>query len=283
MLRRPAVRITLAGVGLTVAATATVAADPTAGRPTARPRHPLPTAPRPGTDPACGEGATAHAVPDTAPIKRCPEHPLEQACMREGGIKHGERWVWDAERACSLPRRTEHYDAGIRSGLAVTWQSVCAGKDKACTARVAEIGAYRDGKQHGPWQVYDAAGALLEDRNYESGQPQGWWIRHAASGVEWVCYQAGKETWRGGAQAEGRPAECPDVLAKTDDDGTVEVDENQRKASRMVALAQATKNLDLRVRYLKKACELAPANEGYKKLLEAAEAEATASRPAPKP
>lgn len=283
MLRRPALRFTLAGVGLTLAATGTATADPTAAQLPARPRHPLPTAPRPGATPACGEGATMFAVPDTAPIKRCPEHPLEQACMREGGIKHGERWVWDADRACALPRRTEHYEAGIRTGLAVSWQSVCAGKGAACTARVAEIGAYQDGKQHGPWQVYAASGALLEDRNYEAGQPQGWWIRQATSGVELVCYQAGKETWRGAPQAEGRPAECPDALIKVADDGTVEVDESQRKASRMVALAQATKNLDLRVRYLKKACELAPANEGYKKLLAAAESEAAATRPAPKP
>lgn len=264
------------------------AAAPPAG---SRPLHPHPAAPVAGAPIVCAAPAVASAVSDSAPIKRCPDLPLEQACVADGGIKQGPRWVWDAETACRLPKHTEHYEDGHRVGLAVAWRAVCPtsaptapAPAKACTAKVAEIGNYVAGKQDGAWQHFDAAGALVEDRNYQAGRPQGWWRRYAAGQLaEQVCYRDGKELWRGKPGGEGAPEACPDTEARADDDGTVAVDDDQRKASRMVALAQASKNVELRVRYLRRACELAPSNEGYKKLLAAAEAELAAARPAPKP
>lgn len=245
--------------------------------------HTLPPAPAAGSAPTCATPATLHTVPDTAPIKRCPVHPLEQACTLEGGVKQGARWVWDADHGCAVPRRTETYEQGHRVGLAVGWRAVCAEKGGTCVAKVAEIGLYHEGKQHGAWQVYAVDGTLAEDRNYDAGNAQGWWVRRTKEGPhEAVCYRNGKETWRGAQGDAEQPTACPDLEPKGDDDGTVAVDENQKKASRMVALAQAAKNLELRVRYLRKACDLAPENAGYKKLLEAAEAEAAAARPAAK-
>ena len=251
-----------------------------------RPRLPLPMPVVAGAPLDCPEGSTEVLIEDTAPIRRCPTLPLERICHAADNSSNGPRVAFDADTSCRMPKRTEQWVAGRRSGQSVLWRTVCPGGaqvgDARCAAHVAEIGAYKDGHQEGPWQIYDAAGALIADRNYQRGRPQGLWRRLEGGKIsEVVCYSAGKETFRAAIGAPEALGACAEELAAGADNGVVEVSEAQTKASRLATLAQQTRNIDLRVRYLKKACELVPDNAGYRKLLQTAEAEADAAKQAP--
>jgi hypothetical protein len=227
----------------------------------------------------CPAPAREVKVRDSAPVKRCPAHPIEQSCVRDDGVPDGPRWVWDEATACATIKTIEHQRAGLRDGPVAHYRADCAGKG-GCRAWVAELGRWRAGKQHGVWQRYDARGAITLDANYQDGKLQGWWrqLERGAITVA-VCYRRGVEVFRGDLAAAAAVV-CPEREAAETGDGTVAVDDAQRKASRLVTLAQAAKNPELRVRYLRRACELVPTNTGYRKLLEVAEADLERSKAA---
>ncbi len=236
----------------------------------------LPTAPKATATPACDPPSQPQSVPDSAPIKRCPRYALESGCALEDGRQHGAWTVWSPEQGCELPLRTETFVEGRRNGLAAVWRAHCPvdakGVKLPCEARLAERGALIGGTREGPWEIYDDAGQLFEQGAYLRGRRQGPWRRMADSKTaEIVCFRRDQIAWRGAPDTEAAQQPCP--MAIDEGDGTQVVTEAQEQASRFVGLAQRSTNLDLRVRYLRKAVELDPNNAGYRKLLGEAEAQ----------
>ncbi len=242
----------------------------------APPKGPLPEPPKPGTAAACEAPAVATSVPDTAPIRRCPTFALESGCQLPDGTHQGPWTVWNPDHACEFPMRSETWTAGRREGPAVVWRTLCPeavkGKTPSCLARVAERGHLISGVREGVWEVYDDAGQLFEVGNYARGRRQGRWRRVTdGKDVEFVCYKVDSVTWRAPPGSDDAKKPCAETV--DEGDGTVTVSDAQRNASKFAALAQRSTNLDLKVRYLRKAVELDPEHAGYRKLLSDAEAE----------
>ncbi len=236
----------------------------------------LPTAPKAASTPQCDAPARPQSVADSAPIKRCPRHALESGCALEDGRQHGAWTVWNPDHACALPLRTETFVEGRRDGLAAVWRAHCPvdakGMKLPCEARLAERGALLGGTREGTWQIFDDAGQLFEQGAYLRGRRQGPWLRMAGGKTaEIVCFRREQIAWRAAPDAEAAQQPCP--MAIDEGDGTQAVTEAQQQASRFVGLAQRSTNLDLRVRYLRKAVDLDPNNAGYRKLLGEAEAQ----------
>lgn len=238
---------------------------------TALPPPPSPNAPLP-----CPAGSVAASVADTAPIRRCPVLPLETTCRDADGRSHGPAVVWSVEHACKIAQRSETWHQGRRQGAAVVWRADCPAPPRPepgadCVARVAERGPMDDGRRHGVWETYDGTGKLAEVGPYVRGRRHGRWLRwQLGKPSEVLCYARDTPTWQTAAddpEAGRRPCAAADDAG----DGTESVSEAQREASRYAALAQRSARPELKVRYLRRAVELDPGNDGYRRLLEHAE------------
>ncbi len=236
---------------------------------------------------ACPKGATWQTVPDNAPIRRC-ETPKQAGCMLADGRRHGPWTVYDVSQACRVRQTVSTYHMGRRTGPALHF--VCAkpappskrtkGTPPPCVEQVLKVGSYRDGKPHGAWLILDEQGRKREHYTVHTGVRHGPFSLYNSKGVRVAagCHQEGNEVWRYDFLHKDKWATpCNTerkVVAKPVGDGTTKVSAAQTKASKLVMLAQQSKRVKLKVMYLKKAVSLAPDNTRYKKLLDAAVAEA---------
>lgn len=229
---------------------------------------------------ACPPGATWQVVRDRAPVPRC-KTPLQAGCMLSDGRRDGPWTQYNIKHACAFRSEVLTYKKGRRTGPAARFIVTCTGRKGArgrCRELLKEQGGYLDGKAHGMWLTVDAQGRKRSQHQVHTGVKHGPFYAFNSSGVliGRGCYKEGAELWRFNFRQKDRwqtPCSADRLITKKPvGDGTTKVSASQAKASKLVRLAQATKLHALRVRYLRKAVELAPLNKGYQKLLAAAAA-----------
>ncbi|MCO4763925.1 MAG: hypothetical protein KC502_20595 [Myxococcales bacterium] len=246
----------------------------------------------------CPAGATWQTVIDRSPVPRC-KLPLQAGCMLKDGRRHGPWTLYDRVAACTTRKEVLTYDKGRRTGPVARFVSTCkAEKTKRtrrkrrrfkgkkassrCSEQLTEQGAYIDGKGHGMWLMIDKTGRKLGQYQMHTGVKHGPFYFFNSQGVliGRGCNQEGAETWRFDFHQKERWNDpCQQARKKVKavvPTGVSAVSTNQAKASKLVRLAQVSKLLKLRVRYLQKAVQLDPANVRYQRLLAAAQAELAA-------
>ena len=232
---------------------------------------------------ACPKGATWQVVKDRSPVPKC-KLPRQMGCTLADGRRHGPWTVMNVDHACAYRSTTVSYDHGHKTGPAVQFIVTCKEatkrRKKRCKEQMIEVGKYANGKRAGQWLILDDRGRKREHYTLTRGIKHGLFSVFNSKGVRVAvgCHQEGAETWRySWKEKKLWNSPCSTKLkVKPVGDGTSKVSSSQKTASKMVRLAQRTRNQKLKLMYLRKAVGLCPDNKRYSTLLKAAEAEAPA-------
>ena len=241
-------------------------------------------------DAVCPKGATWHVVKDRSPVPKC-KLPRQMGCMLPDGRRHGPWTVMHVDYKCKFRETTASYINGHKTGPAVQFLVKCRDLSKRrrrrrrkrrrarkppprCKEQALEVGSYQGGKRAGQWLILDERGRKREHYTLTRGIKHGPFSLFNSKGIRIAvgCLQEDQEVWRYSfKEKELWNTACSTKLKeKPIGDGTSKVSDDHQTASKMVRLAQQTKNQKLKLMYLKKAVLLYPSNKRYVNLLKSA-------------